>query len=90
MPAPPNMRPKPSAIFLGEKGFALLECVADSYENRGKVTGCRYAFVEGQRRYVDVRDLSGMDRGSVRKVGDGAGIVQEGGPQETPELVGDS
>lgn len=85
-----DMQPKPPVIFPGEKGFALLECAADSYESRGKATGCRYAFVEGQRRYVDVRDLSGMDRGSVRKARDGAGVVQEGGPQEAPQLVGDS
>lgn len=68
--APMDMQPKPPRIFPGERGLALLECLVPEYRNRGKSTGCRYAFAEGQRRYVDVRDMTGMDKGAFRKVGE--------------------
>lgn len=83
------MTPKPPP-FPGEKGFTLLECVAPKYRNRGKATGCHYAFVWGQRRYVDVRDLSGMNRDAFVKVDDANTSKAGKGPQEAPQLVGDS
>ena len=63
-------------------GFTLLECVAESYSNRGKVSGCHYDLVKGQRIYADARDLSGMDKRAFKKHADST----EAGPgsQETP------
>ena len=89
MPAPPNMQPKPPAVFPGERGFMLLECVVPELRNRGKTTGCRYTFAEGWRRYVDVRDMSGMDKTVLTKVDD-ATQHEADRPQETSELDGDS
>lgn len=86
-----NMQPRPPEIFPGERGFALLECTAEEgYRNRGKTTGCRYEFAKGQRRYVDVRDLSGMSRDVFVKVGDADIDTPLPGAQEAPQLVGDS
>jgi hypothetical protein len=79
------MAPRPPQVFPGEKGFALLECLAEEgYRNRGKVTGCRYIFAKGQRRYVDVRDLSGMPRGAFVKVDDADTSEASEGEGEAP------
>lgn len=84
------MQPKPPQVFPGERGFALLECLAEGYSNRGAVTGCPYAFVQGQRRYVDVRDLSGMPRGAFVKVDDADTYEAGEGKGEASQLDGDS
>jgi len=83
------MAPKPPVIFPGEKGFMLLECTAPKYRNRGKVTGCRYHFAQNERRYVDVRDMSGM-KGSFRKVSDADTPAAGEGKSQAPQLGGDS
>jgi len=78
------MQPRPPEIFPGEKGFALLECAIVEYRNRGKATGCPYAFVRGQRRYVDLRDLSGMPRDAFVKVDDADTYETGEGESKTP------
>jgi hypothetical protein len=83
------MVPKPLP-FPGELGFVLLECTAEQYQNRGKVSGCHYRLAQGQRIYADVRDLSGMDRQAFEKVGDADSAEADQGPQESAKLDGDS
>ena len=63
---PANFKVKPPC-FPGEKGFVLLECVAERYGNRGRVSGCHYTLKQGQRIYADVRDLSGLDKRAFKK-----------------------
>ncbi|MGD8499009.1 MAG: hypothetical protein PVJ86_00085 [Phycisphaerales bacterium] len=86
---PPNMVAKPP-LFPGELGFILLECTAKRYGNRGQVSCCHYRLAQGQRIYADVRDLSGMDKGAFRKVGDADPAEAGQGPQESAQLDGDS
>jgi hypothetical protein len=77
------MAPKPPP-FPGEMGFALLECVAERYENQGQVSGCHYMLSLVQRIYADARDLSGMDKGAFKKHADS--IEAGSGTEETPQL----